>query len=147
MIGRSAVGVLVLTAGMLGCAGIERKASMSEPTTTLETVIIYSTDIESLARFYTDGLGLGPFVAAPKHLGCRVGATYFGLDQVEAPPGSYPGAVSAWFTVPDLQETFDRCVSLGARVRFEPTEKPWGAKLAAVYDPDCNIVGLSQAGR
>jgi predicted enzyme related to lactoylglutathione lyase len=52
--------------------------------------------------------------------------------------------VTLWFTVDDIQATFDRLVALGARVRYPPSQKPWGGYLACVYDPDGNMLGLSQ---
>jgi predicted enzyme related to lactoylglutathione lyase len=109
----------------------------------LGTVIIYTERMAELARFYEDGLGLPPFRATgPDHLGQAIGPVYLGFDQADlAPSGS---AVTVWFTVHDIQLVFDRLVSMGARVRYPPTEKPWGALLAAVYDPDGNLLGLSE---
>lgn len=112
--------------------------------TALETVIIYTRDMHRLARWYETQLELEPFVAAPGHLGQRVGSVYLGFDEVEEPATAWPGAVHTWFTVDDLDVTFERMVTAGAPVRFAPTEKPWGARLAAVHDPDGNVVGLSQ---
>ena len=53
-------------------------------------------------------------------------------------------SVTLWFTVDDIQSTYERLIELGALDRYAPTRKPWGAVLAAVYDPDGNMVGLSQ---
>jgi lactoylglutathione lyase len=111
----------------------------------LETVIIYTMELDRLARFYEAGLGVEPFEAnSPGHRGRRIGSVYLGFDQVDEVEGEAPGAVRLWFTVDDLAATFDRFVGLGAAVRYGPTRKPWGATLAAVLDPDGNVVGLSQ---
>ena len=110
----------------------------------LETVIIFTERMEELAAFYRDALQIGPYESSPSHLGCRLGAVYFGFDQVEEDQGQSPGGVTIWFTVDDLQATFDRVVALGAKVRYPPTRKPWGASLAAVYDLDGNMLGLAQ---
>jgi lactoylglutathione lyase len=112
----------------------------------LETVIIFTERMEELARFYAEGLGIGPYEASPGHLGCQVGAVYFGFDQVERAPAGAGGGVTIWFTVDDIQSTFERLVALGAEVRYGPTRKPWGALLAALHDPDGNILGLSGRG-
>ncbi len=114
---------------------------------TLDTVIIDTPNMATLARFYGDGLELGE--ASPTgndHVGFRLPNAYFGFDLVESAPGEYPGPVSLWFEVDDVQTAFDRFVKLGAGVRYAPTRKPWGAVLAAVLDPDGNIVGLAQRG-
>jgi predicted enzyme related to lactoylglutathione lyase len=120
-------------------------SSSSRAETALETVIIFAAQMEALARFYRDALGIGPFEASPGHLGCHVGPVYLGFDQVE--PAGEAGAksgVTLWFTVDDIEATFARLVELGAAVRYRPTRKPWGALLASVHDPEGNVLGLSQ---
>lgn len=112
--------------------------------TQLDTVIIFTERMEELARFYQEGLQLGPFESSPRHLGQSLGAVYLGFDQVEQVQGSPPAAITLWFTVEDIQSAFDRLVALGAKVNYPPTQKPWGALLAAVYDLDGNVLGLSQ---
>ena len=112
--------------------------------TTLETAIIFTGRMEELARFYQEGLELGGFHRSPRHLGVQVGPVYLGFDQVEQVPGG--GCVTLWFTVDDLQGTYERLVLMGAGVVYPPSRKPWGAYLAAVYDPDGNMIGLSQRG-
>jgi predicted enzyme related to lactoylglutathione lyase len=112
-------------------------------TAALGTVIIATTRMGTLAEFYAAGLGTEAFEEfGPNHAGLKIGDVYFGFDEVEdAPP---PGPVSVWFSVDDLDATFARFVDLGAGVRQEPTEKPWGDRIASVVDPDGNLVGLAQ---
>ena len=110
----------------------------------LDTVIIFSERMEDLATFYQQLLQLGPYQRSPGHLGQNVGPVYIGFDQVDDPGDATPSRVTLWFAVDDLQATFERAVALGARVRYPPAEKPWGARLAAVLDPDGNLLGLSQ---
>lgn len=112
---------------------------------TLDTVIIYTCDMTGLAEFYGKGLELGePSATGGDHLGFTLQNSYLGFDRVESPHGEPPGAVSLWFEVDDIQATFDRLVALGATVKYGPTRKPWGAVLAAVLDPDGNVLGLAQ---
>jgi predicted enzyme related to lactoylglutathione lyase len=110
----------------------------------LETVIIFTKQIDELASFYQEALEIGPYEHSPGHIGCRVGPVYFGFDQVEDGESSPRMGATLWFTVDDIEDTFDRLVKMGAKVKYPPTEKPWGAVLAAVYDPDGNLLGLSQ---
>jgi predicted enzyme related to lactoylglutathione lyase len=111
--------------------------------TQLETVIIFTGQMENLASFYQEGLRLGPF-ESPGHLGQRVEPVYLGFDQDDEAEAGSGGGATLWFTVDDLQATFDRLVAMGAEVRYPPTEKPWGACLACVYDLDGNVLGLVQ---
>jgi uncharacterized glyoxalase superfamily protein PhnB len=112
--------------------------------TALETVIVFTGQMEELARFYQEGLELGQFEHSPKHLGQKAGNVYLGFDQVDGTEGGARSGATLWFTVDDLQATFDRLVALGAEVNYPPVSKPWGALLASLFDPDGNLFGLSQ---
>jgi len=109
----------------------------------VDTAIVFTTRMEALAAFYQAALDLPAPDRSPGHLGFQVGALYLGFDPVETAFAS-PGAVTLWFRVDDVQAAFDRFVTQGAAVRYAPVRKPWGDVLAAVYDPDGNMVGLSQ---
>ena len=52
----------------------------TEVTARLETVIVFTGQMEALASFYAEGLGIGPFERQPGHLGCQLGSVYFGFD-------------------------------------------------------------------
>lgn len=111
----------------------------------IDTVIIITQNMEGLADFYRRGLELQePQAEGDDHLGFPIGEVYLGFDKAATASESYPGAVSIWFRVDDLQSTFNRFVSLGAQVKYPPTEKPWGDQLAAVFDLDGNVLGLAQ---
>ncbi len=113
----------------------------------LHTAIVESARIKELAEFYQKGLELDPpRPTGPDHLGFPLANAYFGLDHVSERRGGARGPVSLWFEVDDLDTTFQRFVDLGADVKYPPTRKPWGAVLAAVLDPDGNLVGLAQRG-
>ena len=106
------------------------------------TVIVFTTRMTELAEFYARAFDLGPPQTHDRHVGYQVGPIYLGFDQVDTERGH--GAVTLWFPVDDVDATFARCVELGARVHYEPVDKPWGDRLAAVYDPDGNLVGISR---
>ena len=115
-----------------------------QPGVVLSTVIIQTSRIKELASFYGQGLELGEARSTgDDHLGFNLSNLYFGLDQVEEAPEPAE-AVSVWFEVGDLQSTFARFGTLGARVKYPPSRKPWGGFLAALYDLDGNLFGLSQ---
>jgi predicted enzyme related to lactoylglutathione lyase len=127
----------------------EKEGAVPEETvavsgTSLDTAIIFTSNMQELAGFYQRGLQLGQYQSSPQHLGQMVGQVYLGFDQIEAADQGSRKAVTLWFTVDDLQSTFDRLVDMGAKVGYPPTAKPWGAVLACVYDPDGNLVGLAQ---
>ena len=45
------------------------QSKVGGPGTTLETAIIFTTDMEALATFYQEGLDLGVFERSPGHIG------------------------------------------------------------------------------
>ncbi|MGB7094114.1 MAG: VOC family protein [Anaerolineales bacterium] len=112
----------------------------------LQTVIIQTGHLKTMADFYAHGLELGESSATGgDHLGFPLLNLYFGFDQVEGAPAP-SGVVSLWFEVDDIEATFKRFGEFGAKVSYPPTKKPWGAVLAALYDPDGNLFGISQRG-
>jgi predicted enzyme related to lactoylglutathione lyase len=120
---------------------------MSESTEAiLQTVIIQTSQMTEMADFYGHGLELGePAETGGDHLGFPLPNLYFGFDLVDAAPQPSE-VVSIWFEVGDIEATFNRFEELGARVKYPPSKKPWGAVLAALYDLDGNVFGLSQRG-
>lgn len=112
----------------------------------LHTVIIQTSQLEKMAAFYGHGLQLGEATAnGGDHLGFRLPNAYLGFDKVDAPPKP-SGVISLWFEVEDIEATFKRFEEAGAKVKYPPSQKPWGAILAALYDPDGNLFGLTQRG-
>ncbi len=107
-----------------------------------DTAIVFTTRMEALADFYRQALDLGEPETAPGHMGFQLPSLYLGFDQVEEAHGA--GSLTLWFRVDDLDACYERCLSLGATSHYAPVEKPWGDRLAAVRDPDGNLVGLSQ---
>ena len=59
------------------------EAGRDAPGTSLETVILFTARMEELAAFYEQGLGLGTFQRARRHMGQQVGPVYLGFDQVD----------------------------------------------------------------
>lgn len=120
---------------------------MSESTKAiLQTVIIQTSQMIEMADFYGRGLELGePAETGGDHLGFPLPNLYLGFDLVDAAPQP-SGVVSIWFEVQDIDATFKRFEKLGAKVKYPPSKKPWGAVLAALYDLDGNVFGLSQRG-
>ena len=119
---------------------------MSETKAILQTVIIQTSQLTEMAHFYGRGLELGePAETGGDHLGFPLPNLNFGFDLVAAAPQP-SGVVSLWFEVVDIEATFKRFEELGAGVKYPPSKKPWGAVLAALYDLDGNMFGLSQRG-
>jgi catechol 2,3-dioxygenase-like lactoylglutathione lyase family enzyme len=102
--------------------------------------------MKTMADFYAQGLELGASTATGgDHLGFPLPNLYFEFDQVDQASDACR-VVSLWFEVDDIEATFKRFKDAGAKISYPPTKKPWGAFLAALYDPDGNLFGISQRG-
>ena len=118
---------------------------MNKNEVALDTVIICTTRMRELAEFYKLRLQLHePKSQGDDHLGFQLSDIYLGFDKIDEDQFIHPGAVSLWFRVNNLDETFQRFKDLGSKVKYPPTKKPWGDILAAVFDLDGNVVGLVQ---
>src|SRR4030042_2038888 len=96
----------------------------------IDTIIIKTTRIRELADFYRKGLGLPEAQSTGEdHIGFSLESLYLGFDQIKEPIKSYPGAISLWFSVGNLDETFDKLKHLGAKIGSPPTLKPWGDRI------------------
>ncbi len=113
--------------------------------TKISTIIIFTPRMEQLADFYQKGLGLGEAQRQGEdHIGFEMPNLYLGFDQDASWVDAGKSRVTCWFEVDDLPATFAKLVEMGGQVRYPPTAKPWGATLAAVWDPEENMIGLSQ---
>jgi lactoylglutathione lyase len=132
--------VITLVSACFALIGAQQKEIMNKPIT-IDTIIIFTENLDSLSQFYAKGLGIGPYEKAPNHLGCQLGSVYFGFDRV-AKKENAGNSVTVWFSVEDIDTVYARLLSLGAKERSAPSVKPWGDILASVYDSDGNIIGL-----
>ena len=111
----------------------------------LDTIIICTTNMKELAEFYKQGLQLqNPKSHGDKHLGFQLQDNYLGFDKIDKDEFAHPGAISIWFRVDNIKKTFNRFKELGAKEKYSPTKKAWGDVLAALFDPDGNLIGLAQ---
>jgi uncharacterized glyoxalase superfamily protein PhnB len=108
----------------------------------VDTAIIFSANMVELAAFYQEAFDLDDPHEQDRHRGFQLDGFYLGIDQDEGATPA-PSSVTLWFRVEELEATFERMVDLGAEVRYPPTDTPWGDRLAAVFDPDGNMVGLA----
>ncbi|MQA74708.1 MAG: glyoxalase/bleomycin resistance/dioxygenase family protein [Solirubrobacterales bacterium] len=118
---------------------------------------MYAKDVEGVASFYA-GLGFeeharlpGPG-GAPGFIGLRRDAAELAVTTEDAPrqlagvePG--PGPRHELFVyVDDVDETVAGLRATGIAVVREPTDMPWGERVAFVTDPEGNLVSLAAPG-
>jgi catechol 2,3-dioxygenase-like lactoylglutathione lyase family enzyme len=118
----------------------------------LGSVFLNVSDIERSRRFYGGLLGLPEVVQPDDHtsvygLGGDVSLVIHGHGEyagAAVPPGiEDPGATILFLTVVDVDAAVEALRAAGVTVRSEPTDQPWGARDAAVLDPDGYEVHLT----
>jgi predicted enzyme related to lactoylglutathione lyase len=108
--------------------------------------ILSSLDLPRLVRFYEAALGgvvtyRFPGDDGDDYVSVTVGEASLGIGRVpDAPTGG--DRVALWFYVDDVDTTWEAWVGAGGSPVREPTDMPWGERVAQGRDPDGNLVNL-----
>ena len=102
------------------------------------------SDLSTALGFYRDLLGLtGAGRAGMARL--TAGAEPWELLLHERPSAPSDTAVAVSFAVPRLDATCRAWAELGGDIVDEPSDQPWGERMAVVRDPDGHLVCLVAA--
>jgi predicted enzyme related to lactoylglutathione lyase len=115
---------------------------MTSSTHGVKTVLHPVSDLEAAKNLYAALLGTEPQTDEPYYAGFEAAGQHIGL----VPGGGPQGMTSpvAYWHVADIQAKLDEVTAAGATVK-EPARDVGGGRLvAAVTDPDGNVLGLIQ---
>jgi lactoylglutathione lyase len=109
--------------------------------------ILATRDLARALGFYQGLLGAtvtyefpGPD-GTPVYVGLQAGSSALGIGlDSDARHGDPPRPMSLWVYVDDCDATIQRLRAGGVRITQEPTDEPWGERVARVLDPDGNEV-------
>ena len=108
----------------------------------LRTVIYHAPDLAKAKAWYSKVLGIEPYFDQPFYVGFNIGGYELGLDpDAASTPGGKGGSVAYW-GVADARAAFGRLISLGATERSAVQEVGEGIRVATVFDPFGNILGI-----
>jgi lactoylglutathione lyase len=113
--------------------------------------ILSTPDIRHALAFYRDLLGgvasyefHGPD-GEPAYIGLDIGASHLGIGlATDGIVDGRPRAMSLWVYADDCDAAVERLRAAGVTVTEEPTDQPWGERVARVLDPDGNEVIIGQ---
>jgi predicted enzyme related to lactoylglutathione lyase len=121
----------------------------------LATISLFAADHAAAVKWYTELLGVAPYFTSeavgrgPGYAEFRIGDYQHELGIIDAKfapyldtSGARPAGVVAYWHVDDLDATFQRLLSLGARKLQEPTKQGEGFVTASVVDPFGNVLGI-----
>ncbi len=110
----------------------------------LRTVLYHAPNLDQAKTWYSAVLGMPPYFDQPFYVGFNVGGYELGLDpDAASTPGGNAGTIAYW-GVADAPAAYARLLSLGATERSAVQEVGAGIRVATVFDPFGNILGLIQ---
>ena len=110
----------------------------------IKTVLHPVSDLDAAKAVYTALLGVEPQADAPYYVGYDAEGQHIGLV-----PAGGPQAMTspvAYWHVADIEAKLAEVTAAGATVKEPPHEVGGGRLVAAVTDPDGNVLGLIQDG-
>lgn len=110
----------------------------------IKTVLYPVSELDKAKELYSVLLGAAPGVDSPYYVGFDVAGQHIGLVPRGGPQS--PATPVAYWHVADIDERLAALTAAGAVVQDEPREVGGGRRVAAVTDPDGNLLGLLQDG-
>jgi predicted enzyme related to lactoylglutathione lyase len=112
------------------------------------TISYWAADLEAAKRWYAELLGIEPYFQRPGYYEFRIGDYQHELGLIDSKYAPFDtsatgpaGAVMFWH-VDDVNATFDRLLSMGAKQLEAPRDRGEGYITASVVDPFGNILGI-----
>jgi lactoylglutathione lyase len=107
--------------------------------------ILSTPDLARSLRFYRDLLGgevtyQYPPDGEPGYVGVQIGRSHLGIGKQDQPGVPANDRITLWVYADDCDAAIARLRDGGVQVVQEPTDQPWGERMATVVDPDGNAV-------
>lgn len=107
----------------------------------LRTVIYFVPDINEAKEWYSKAFGKDPYFDEPFYVGFEIGGYELGLHP-EKDGQNRADNVEAYWGVEDIESEYRRLLEMGATSHSETNDVGGGIKVATVYDPWKNVIGL-----
>lgn len=113
----------------------------------LSTISFYASDHEAAKKWYTEFLGVEPYFSRPGYIEFRLGDYQHELGIIDSqfapePAAKGPSGAIAYWHVDNLESTFAKLISMGAKEYQPIIERGHGFVTASVIDPFGNILGI-----
>lgn len=109
----------------------------------LRTVVYYVKDLAGARDWYARVFGIAPYFDTPYYVGFNVGGYELGLHPTEGGQHAMgPGGSEAYWGVDSIETALAQVTKLGAKLVRKAEDVGEGIKVAAVADPDGNVIGL-----
>lgn len=109
-------------------------------------VILWTQDVERLAAFYRDVLGMTPHSVRPDFVAFSFGSVRLSIGRHDQVSGEAkdPYRVMVNLSVGEIHQAYARLRSRNVLFLRPPEQERWGGWVATFKDPDGNILQLLQ---
>lgn len=80
----------------------------------------------------------------PGYVGLELGTAHLGIGRDPVATAGPSARFSLWVYAADCDAAVERLRTAGVQIVEEPTDQPWGERVARVADPDGNLVIVGQ---
>lgn len=108
----------------------------------LRTTIYKVDDLDTAKKWYEQAFLTKPYFDEPYYVGFNIGGFELGLQPDETHSSQKVETVVSYWGVNDINETYQRLISLGATENEQPYNVGDDLMTATVKDPFCNVIGL-----
>lgn len=108
----------------------------------LRTVIYYVSDLTKAKEWYTEAFQTQPYFDEVFYVGFNIGGYELGLHPEETTVKEKPVSVMTYWGVENIEQEYNRLMSLGASSHQSPQNVGGEIMVAEVKDPWGNIIGL-----
>jgi len=108
----------------------------------LRTCIYKVAELDKAKNWYAEAFDTKPYFDEPYYVGFNIGGYELGLQEEEANEKTKGENIHVLWGVENIQQAFDRLISIGASVHEEPYNVGGDVMVATVKDPWQNIIGL-----
>ncbi len=107
----------------------------------LRTAIYKVTDLEKAKQWYTEAFSTAPYFDMPFYVGFNIAGYELGL-QADENTKTKSENVEIYWGVKNVEESYNRLISLGATAHQPPQNVGEEIIVATVKDPWNNIIGI-----
>ncbi len=107
----------------------------------LRTTVYLVNDITKAKNWYTEVLKTAPYFDEPFYVGFNVGGFELGLHPTDTAHPQKASVLTYW-AVENIDESYERLLSLGATEHEAPHEVGGDIWVATVWDPFGNCLGI-----
>lgn len=103
--------------------------------------VVSRADLAKAKAWYTELLGKPPYFDEPFYVGFNVGGFELSLDPTDEEI-VHGNSVNTYWGVANIEQSYARCLALGAKADTEIRDVGGDIKVATVEDPFGNVLGL-----